>query len=156
MAFWGAPAATPLHALAACTAAVRNQEKLRTLHKKWQGENRPPFVTRIGLNTGEVIVGNIGSEARLNYTVIGDPVNLASRLEGLNKYYGTEILISESTYLEAKDGVVARPLDWESVNGNTRGVLVYELLSLKGEESTPPYDLTSAYTPPSTTYPNHH
>ncbi len=154
MAFWGAPVATSLHALAACTAAVRNQEIVRNLCKKWQAENKPPFLTRIGLNTGEVIVGNIGSEARLNYTVIGDPVNLASRLEGLNKYYGSEILISESTYLAAKEGVVARPLDWVSVKGKTAGVLVYELLGLTGEVSPSIEELVDAYSQALTSYRN--
>ena len=124
---------------------LRNQEMLRAMCDKWKAENKPLFRTRIGLNTGEVIVGNIGSAARLNYTVIGDPVNLASRLEGLNKYYGTEILISESTYLEAKDGVVARPLDWVGVKGKTTGVLVYELIGIKGEVSTSTEELVEVY-----------
>jgi adenylate cyclase len=133
MAFWGAPDPHADHALAACTAAVRNQQLLRQLREKWRGEGKPPFSARIGINTGEVVVGNIGSAARMNYTVIGDAVNLASRLEGLNKFYGTEILISESTYEEAREGIVARPLDWVSVKGKTEAVLVYELLGLKGE-----------------------
>jgi adenylate cyclase len=133
MAFWGAPALDPVQALAACTTAIRNQEHLRAMRQKWQAENRPPFYQRIGIHTGEAIVGNIGSEARLNYTVIGDAVNLASRLEGLSKHYGTEILISESTYLAAQEGVVARPLDWVSVKGKSAAILVYELLGLAGE-----------------------
>ena len=145
MAFWGAPTANAAHALGACTAAIRNQEHLRGMCQKWQAENKPLFATRIGVNTGEVIVGNIGSAARLNYTAIGDAVNLASRLEGLNKYYGTEILISESTYLEVKPRVVARPLDWVSVKGKNAGVLVYELLGLKDEVSQRAVDLAEAY-----------
>jgi adenylate cyclase len=136
MAFWGAPLPLAGHALAACTAAMHNQQVLRELRSKWQAEGKPPFHARIGINTGEVVVGNIGSEARMNYTVIGDAVNLASRLEGLNKYYGTSILVSESTFEEAKGGIVARPIDWVSVKGKSAAVLVYELLALR-EEAKP-------------------
>jgi adenylate cyclase len=133
MAFWGAPAWNPGHALAACTAALRNRDRLAKLRRQWKSKNKPLFFTRTGLHTGAVVVGNIGSEARLNYTVIGDSVNLASRLEGLNKLYGTEILISENTYRQVKSAVVARPLDWVSVKGKTKAVLVYELLGLHNE-----------------------
>jgi adenylate cyclase len=146
MAFWGAPVVNSLQALAACTAAIRNQEKLQEMREKWKGEGKPLFFSRIGINTGEVIVGNFGSSARLNYTVIGDPVNLASRLEGLNKHYGTAIMISESTYEAAKEGIVARPLDWVSVKGKKSGVLVYELIGLKGEVSESIEKLVELYT----------
>jgi adenylate cyclase len=133
LAFWGAPEAMPDHARAACATAVRNQQRLRELHESRRAAGKPPFLTRIGLNTGEVIVGTIGSQARLNYTVLGDAVNLASRLEALNKHYGTEILISESTYTAAAGDIVARPLDWVSVVGRSQPVLVYEVLGLSGE-----------------------
>ncbi|MBY0526966.1 MAG: adenylate/guanylate cyclase domain-containing protein [Gemmataceae bacterium] len=132
MAFWGAPLANPRHALAACAAALRCQSVLHELREKWRTAGKPMFTARIGLNTGEVVVGNIGSATRMNYTVIGDAVNVASRLEGLNKQYGTEIIISESTYREAGQDVVARPLDWVSVKGRTRALEVYELLGLRG------------------------
>jgi adenylate cyclase len=133
MAFWGAPETLPAHALAACVTALHNQAALRALRQRWQTEGRPLLFARIGLHTGEVVVGNIGNEARLNYTVMGDAVNLASRLEGLNKYYGTEILISEHTYCEAQAALVARPVDWVSVKGKTEAVLIYELLGVPKE-----------------------
>jgi adenylate cyclase len=133
MAFWGAPGWNPGHALAACTAAVGNHRQLAQLNGRWKAAGKPVFRTRMGVHTGEVIVGNFGSAARMNYTVMGDAVNLASRLEGLNKYYGTEILMSEATYREVEEGVVARPLDWVSVKGKSEAVLVYELLGLKGQ-----------------------
>lgn len=133
MAFWGAPQANPDHAAAACTAAVRCQQRLRELQRGWQAAGRPLCPTRIGLHTGEVIVGNIGSAARLNYTAIGDTVNLASRLEGLNKRYGTQCILSEETVLQAGPAIVVRPLDWVSVAGRAGAVLVHELLGLRGE-----------------------
>jgi len=144
MAFWGAPEPNPQHALAACTAALRCQQTVNQLAGEWEKRGLPPFATRIGIHTGEAVVGNIGSAARLNYTLIGDAVNLASRLEGLNKYYGTAILISEATFQEAK-GVLARPLDWVSVKGKTQAVLVYELLGLKGEVSRDDENLVELY-----------
>jgi adenylate cyclase len=145
MAFWGAPAPNPRHATDACRAALRCQAKLQELRPGWQAAGKPPFFARIGVNTGEVVVGNIGSEARLEYTVIGDAVNLASRLEGLNRYYGTDLLISESTYREALSGVFARPLDWVAVKGKTKALLVYELMGLKGEVDPAAEELTAIY-----------
>jgi adenylate cyclase len=142
MAFWGAPVPNPTHALAACTTALRNQQSLKELRGRWQAEGKPLLFTRIGIHMGEVVVGNIGSPTRLNYTVMGDAVNLASRLEGLNKYYGTEILISESIYQEIQAAVVARPLDYVSVKGKTRAVLIFELLGLKGDTEKAIEDLT--------------
>ena len=133
MAFWGAPLPHPRHALEACTAALRGREQLRELRRKWAAEGKPALFTRVGIHTGEVLVGNIGSPARLNYTVIGDSVNLASRLEGLNKVYGTDILLSESTQREAGPDLIARPLDWVAVKGKAEAVLVYEPLGLRGE-----------------------
>ena len=152
MAFWNAPQTFPQHALAACTAALCNQQKLRVMHEKWQAEGKPLFLTRIGLCTGEVIVGNIGSTARLNYTVIGDPVNMASRVEGLNKFYNTRVLINDTTYVQAQPAIVARPLDWVSVKGKTIGVLIHELLGLKGQTTQAQDDLAAIYAQALTRY----
>jgi adenylate cyclase len=133
MAFWGAPAPDPQHALGGCRAALRCRRKLAELHARWKVEGKPLLHARTGLHTGEAVVGNIGSDARLNYTLIGDAVNLANRVEGLNKYYGTDILITENTYGDVRDAVVARPVDWVHVKGKNEAVLVYELLGLEGE-----------------------
>ncbi len=136
MAYWGAPAPNLDHASLACESALRNQASLRELRARWRVEGKPELFGRVGIHTGDVIVGNIGSEARLNYTVMGDPVNLASRLEGLGKVYGTSILIGEATYLEAKSRIVARVVDRVTVQGKTEGMLVYELLAMKSEGRT--------------------
>ncbi|HUS28713.1 MAG TPA: adenylate/guanylate cyclase domain-containing protein, partial [Kofleriaceae bacterium] len=129
MAFWGAPLPLEQHAVHACIAALRCQERVRELSK-----SGVELVTRIGLATGEVLVGNIGSTERLNYTVMGDIANLASRLEGLNKQYGTDLLISEKTYEQARSKIVARPLDVVAVKGKKEGVRVFELLAIRGED----------------------
>lgn len=146
MAFWGAPAPDPHHATSACLAAWFSQQRLRALRPAWEAAGKPACHTRIGVHTGEVIVGNIGSAARMNFTVMGDAVNLASRLEGLNRYYGTGILLSEQTYAEAKTAIVARPLDWVSVKGRARGVLVYEMLGIAGEVEPGTAEFVERYT----------
>jgi adenylate cyclase len=129
MAFWGAPAPNPEHALTACRSALHCQEHLKELQDKWTREGKPLFHQRIGINTGEVIVGNMGSITRLNYTVVGETVNSASRFEGLNKAYGTRIIIGENTRELVKEQFVARPLDLVSVKGSAKGVRIYELMA---------------------------
>ena len=131
MAFWGAPTPNPDHASSACLAALLCQERLGHLREKWKQEGKPLFFQRIGIYTGEVIVGNIGSESRMNYTVIGDAANIASRLEGLSKYYGTQIIIGQSTRELLKEEFIVRPLDLVSVVGSTKGIKIYELLGEK-------------------------
>lgn len=93
----------------------------------------PPFFTRIGIHTGEAIVGNIGYDERMNYTVLGDSVNLASALEGLNKYYGTDIIVSEETGTAVIQEFLLRKLDVVAVKGRQRGVIIYELIGKRAE-----------------------
>ena len=126
-AFFGAPVYFADHAKRACWVAIEMQEKLETLQKK-----RPELSMRIGINTGMMVVGNIGSKIRMNYGMNGDSVNLAARLEGANKEYGTLTLISESTYEQAKDFIEVREIDTVRVIGRTKPVRIYELLGKKG------------------------
>jgi adenylate cyclase len=132
MAFWGAPMPRPDHALTACRVALENQARLAVLRRQLEAEGFPPVRTRIGLNSGPASVGNMGTARRFSYTALGDTVNLASRLEGANKAYGTYILISETTRAGAGDGIEVRELDVIKVKGKTKPVRVYELLGLKG------------------------
>ncbi len=131
MAFWGAPSKVEDHAQRACIASLECQRRVAELSK--QGVN---LATRIGLATGVVLVGNVGSYQRMNYTVMGDVANLASRIEGLNKQYGTSLMISEPTYDLAKDVVIARPIDVVAVKGKKQGVPVFELLALRSDNDT--------------------
>jgi adenylate cyclase len=133
MAFWGAPTENPGHAVAACRCALACQRRLAALRTRWKEQGKPLLFARIGINTGPVVVGNIGSASRLNYTVIGDAVNVASRLEGLNKFYETSICLSEDTLGETAGAVVARPIDRVSVKGKSTAVLVYELLGMAAD-----------------------
>lgn len=130
MAFWNAPASNPLHALSACQAAVACRDAFRQSAQGMQAIDLGRIGLRIGVNSGSALVGNIGSRDRLNYTAIGDVVNVASRLEALNKRYGTDILIGEATRAEAGDGVVVRRVDQVAVYGRRGGIRVYELLGL--------------------------
>ncbi len=133
MAFWGAPHSMEDQALRACRTALMNRDALEVLGKKWIVQGKPVLRARIGLHTGEALVGNFGSPDRLVYTAIGDNVNLASRLEGLNKAYGTTILMSEDTYNEVKQHIVARQIDRVAVKGRSRGTRVYELIGMRGQ-----------------------
>lgn len=135
MAFWNAPLPQHNHALNTCLAALENQKKLAELRKKWAKVGMPEMHVRIGINTGEAVVGNMGSKNRFNYTAMGDNVNLASRLEGINKQYGTYLMISEYTYEAVKDAFFCRELDDLRVKGKKAAVKVYELMAKKGEET---------------------
>lgn len=129
MAFFGAPIHYPDHAKYACRCALQSLEKLAELRAEYQKKGLPLIDIGIGLNTGECSVGNMGSQTVRNYTVMGDPVNLASRLEGINKTYGTHIIISEYTHAEVKDDFICREVDWVRVKGKLQPVKIYELLT---------------------------
>jgi adenylate cyclase len=134
MAFWNGPVTQPDHARRACLTALDMIQTLRELHARWQERGIPPLNMGVGLNSGVMSVGNMGSDTRFDYTVIGDAVNLASRLEGTNKEYGTNIVISQSTLDLVKDeGFVVRPLDLVAVKGKLQPVAVYELIGRAGE-----------------------
>jgi adenylate cyclase len=133
MAFWGAPLEQPDQAFRACRAALRQQAALAELNRRFAGLNLPPLTMRIGLHTGDAIVGNLGSVRRFDYTVIGDTVNLASRLEGLNKFYGSHVMASEVTVAACAGAVEFRELDLVAVKGRETPVRVFQVLGLTGE-----------------------
>jgi len=128
MAFWGSPYPQPEHAANACKCALQMQEDLAYLNSRWRADGRKPMQVGMGINTGPVNVGNMGSERRFSWTVMGDNVNLASRLEGLTKEYGVRILISEATYLAVCNDYVCRELDRIRVKGKNQAVKIYELV----------------------------
>ena len=136
MAFWGAPSPLLNHSLHACEAALSVKESLLLLDEKWTQEGKPALKQRIGIHTGDAIVGNFGSQKRMNYTALGDSVNLASRMEGLNKFYNTEILISETVYEEVKESMITRKTDIVAVKGKHESTAIYELICKK-ENATP-------------------
>jgi len=133
MAFWGAPAMMDNHAEKSCHAAIMVRNNLHTLGRQWENQGKYPFNTRIGIHTGNVIVGNMGYKERLDYTVIGDPVNVSSRLEGINKVYGTEIIVSENTHAFCHDKYEFRLLDRVSLLGRNEGMNIYELITFKND-----------------------
>lgn len=133
MAVFGAPLPAPDDALRAVKAAVGMRKNLLELRKSWEAEGTAAIDSGIGINTAEVIVGNIGSHDRMEYTVIGDGVNLAARLEELSKEYGGGILIAEGTYVHVRDHVEVQPLDAVAVRGKSEPVHIYKVLGIKGD-----------------------
>jgi len=133
MAFWNDPVDQPDHALRACMSAVGAQRRLREFAARMKERGLPEMRARIGVNSGIATVGNMGARGQVNYTVIGDEVNLASRLEGVNKEFGTDIIASEATYGPARERVEARELALIKVKGKKHPVRIYELLGLRGE-----------------------
>jgi adenylate cyclase len=134
MAFWGAPARRPDHVLCACRGAVRAARRMQQLNAEWSAQGRPRLDLRIGLHCAEVLVGNVGSSERLSYTVMGDGVNVAARLEGINKNFGTTICISDSVLEVAGQNIVARPIKTVQVKGRSHEFMVYELLAIRNSD----------------------
>lgn len=142
MAFWNAPNAVVDHQLQACLSALEILKRVRESHE----HSEPLWPIRIGVNTATVMVGNLGSPNRLDYTVIGDGVNLASRIEGINKTYGTRILIGESTREAVDEMLLCRPIDRVVVKGQSRHEAIYELLGVRSEASEAEEKLAAATT----------
>ena len=136
VAFYGAPAPVENHEKKSCTTALLMEDALEDLRQKWQRENDWPDIVysmqhRIGLNCGKMVTGNMGSEMRMNYTMMGDTVNLAARLESSAKQYGVYNFVGENIYEETKDEFIFRFLDFVQVKGKNIPVKVYELVSAK-------------------------
>ena len=146
MAVFGVPAPLPDHALAACRAALEARAALETINARYAAVE-VKLAVRIGLNTGEMIVGNLGSSRKRNYTVMGDSVNLASRLEGANKEFGTHILLGETTAGLVAGRMATRPLTRLRVKGKAQAVEVHELIGVPAELSADQREFLAAYLP---------
>jgi adenylate cyclase len=133
MAFWGAPFEEPGHATNGCQAALEMIARLKEMQKKWRAEGRPVLDIGVGLSTGVASVGNMGSALRYGYTALGDTVNLSARLEGMNKDYGSHILLSETTYAQVEDPLlIFRELDLIRAKGKLQPITLYELVAARG------------------------
>ncbi|HZF82421.1 MAG TPA: adenylate/guanylate cyclase domain-containing protein, partial [Burkholderiaceae bacterium] len=128
MVFWGAPADAPHAEESACRAALELQAELDALNAEWRASGLAEFQTRIGIHTGPAITGVLGSKDRLAYTAVGDTVNVASRIEGINKDLGTRVLISETTFDGLAGRLPTRRIDAMTIRGRQKPLLVYELL----------------------------
>ena len=137
MAFWGAPLLNQHHAYHACVAALKGKKRMASLNAHLASEGKPPLHVRIGIHSDAVLVGNIGSTERLSYTVMGDGVNVAARLEGVNKEYGTQICVSQTLFKEAGERLWMRPIDRITVKGRKGDLIIFELLGTRdGPEET--------------------
>ncbi len=134
MAFWNAPVLCPDHVLRACAGALRAARRMECVNDAWEAEGRPRIRIRIGLNCATVLVGNVGSSTRLSYTAMGDGVNVAARLEGINKQFGTTICISDSIYEQLRTEILVRPLKRVQVKGRKTEFMIYELLALRASD----------------------
>ena len=131
-ALFGAPMTQADHATRACTSALAMRARREALSDEWEKIGRPRIKARTGINSGNMLVGNIGSKYRFHYGAMGDAVNLASRLEGLNKFYGTQIIISDSTAELVAGAFLLRELDLVRVKGRAKALRIYELLGVAG------------------------
>ena len=151
VAFYGAPAPVKDHEYYACRTAVLMQKGLSEMRDRWRGEgDRWPEIVhnmqnRIGINTGQMVTGNMGSTMRMNYTMMGDTVNLAARLESSAKQYGIYIQVANESYIACKDKFVWRDLDFVRVMGKTEPAQVYELVAIAGEETDKEKTFLKAY-----------
>ena len=127
MVFWNAPNPQPDHVARACRAALAAKAAGERLNAEFEAEGLKPFITRFGIHVGEAVVGNVGSTERMNYTALGNTVNLAARLEGLNKQAGTTILVSEDVYLRVRDQFKFRAFDAVVAKGMTKETRIFEL-----------------------------
>ena len=151
VAFYGAPIDVDNHEYWACRTAIEMQDKLAILRKGWldEGDRWPEIVhnmqNRIGINTGQMVTGNMGSTMRMNYTMMGDTVNLAARLESSAKQYGIYIQVANESYIACKDKFIWRDLDFVRVMGKTEPAQVYELIAIAGEETDKEKTFLKAY-----------
>jgi adenylate cyclase len=129
MAFWGAPQSIDNPCECAATAALLCIKRSNELNQQWQKEKKPVFMTRMGIHLGDAIVGNLGSSERLNYTAIGDTINIANRLVQMNKIYGTQIIVTQKVYEVLKNHFIMRKIDLATLKGRAESHDIYELMS---------------------------
>ncbi len=157
MAFWGAPQPIDQPAFYAAKAALRCIACSTLLNKQWKAKGKPVLYTRIGIHLGDAIVGNLGSSERINYTAVGDTPNIASRLESINKIYGTQIIVSDSIYQNIKDHFILRMLDCVTIKGKHDSNYIYELIAETRAEVTYDFEaFTLSYTKGYSAYKNKH
>jgi adenylate cyclase len=145
IAFFGAPNMLEDHAVRSCRASIDMQKRLSELRKRWKDTGKSELRMRIGLCTGLAVVGNMGSKNRMDYTMMGDTVNTASRLEGINKLYGTYTLISETTCKAADNALAVREIDSIRVVGKTAPVTIYQLLGYADDVDEPMQTVVDQY-----------
>ncbi len=145
ISFFGAPNELENHAEAACLACIDIQERMKELREQWRQQGKPELKVRIGLFSGPAVVGNMGSRNRMDYTMMGDTVNTAARLEGVNKKYGTYTMIGDTTYQAAADSIAVRKLDAVKVVGKALPVNIYEVLGRSGTISQTLMDTVDCY-----------